>query len=477
MKKDLLLINPPSAFASYAGTKVNAVTQNYPLLSLAYLSAVARKEGFRVSVLDLGIEREPYRILHKKLDEITPRFVGITSTTPIFPEAAALSRIIKNHLGSRAKLIIGGPHATALPIEALQKSCFDALVYGEGEETLVEILKEKPLKEIKGIYYKTDGKIWKTVCRPMMENLDSLPFPALDLFDIKRYKCPKILNRLSPMSNYMTSRGCIYGCTFCNKNIFGRKFRTRSPELVVEEIEYMLRSGIREIRVVDDMFTTDMDRAKTICRLIIKKGLKFPWNLAAGLRVDSVDEEFLKIAKQAGLYQVSLAFESGDQASLDSIRKGITPEQGKKALKMVKKAGLESIGFFMFGLPADTEESLKKTAKFAVELMPDLAKVTITTPFPGTELYRQYEEKGLIKSRDWTLYNLHNIGDIYEHPNIDYKILKKHYNKFYYKFYFNPKYLVRRFYLSLKNKTLFLDAYYGLQTFFPKIFPSKLPTK
>ncbi|NQU83124.1 MAG: radical SAM protein [Parcubacteria group bacterium] len=475
MKKDLLLINAPSAFDSYSGTRVNAVVQNFPLLSMAYLSAVARKEGFSVFVLDLGIEADPYKTLHKALELFQPRFVGITSTTPIFPEVAGLSRIVKDRMGNRTKLILGGPHGTALPVESLKKSHFDILVFGEGEETLVEILQEKPLNTIKGIYYKKDGQVFKTEPRILTGNLDSLPLPAIDLFDLKRYTFPKLLYRNSPTIHYMTSRGCVYGCTFCNKNIFGRRFRGKSPELVVEEIDYLLRSGIKEIRITDDMFTTDMERAKTICRLIIKKRLKFPWNLGAGLRVDSVDEEFLRLAKESGLYQVSLAFESGDQKSLDSINKGITIEQSIRAMKMVKKVGLESVGFFMFGLPADTEESLKKTTKFATELRPDMAKVTITNPFPGTELYRQYEEKGLIKSKDWTLYNLHNPGEIYQHPNLSFETMRKYYNNFYFKFYFNPRYILQRLRLSFKNKTLLTDIYYGFQTFFPNVLRTKPP--
>lgn len=476
MGKDLLLINPPSAFTSYCNTRANAVIQNYPLLSLAYLAAVARRDGFSVSILDLGIEFEPYRILHKVLEELSPRFIGITSTTPVFPEVAALSRIIKNHLGSRTKLIIGGPHASALPEEALRQSYFDILVFGEGEAALVEILQEKPLKEIAGIYYKEwEKNIFKTEPRAMTVSLDSLPFPAFDLYDLKRYKCPRFLSRFSPLSNYMTSRGCVYECTFCNKNIFGRRFRSRSPELVIEEMEYMLRSGIKEIRIIDDMLTTDMERSKTIFRLVLKRGLKFPWTLAGGIRVDNLDEEFLRLAKKAGIYEVCFAFESGAQKSLDSINKKTTVEQCRKAMEMVRRVGgLQTVGFFMLGLPADTEESLKKTLNFAVELMPDLAKVTITTPFPGTALYRQYEEKGLIKSKDWTLYNLHKAEHIYQHPNLSHEILKKYYDKFYYKFYLNPKWLLRRLYYSIKNKTLFLDIYYGLQTLFPQFLKAHL---
>jgi radical SAM superfamily enzyme YgiQ (UPF0313 family) len=477
MKKDLVLINPPSAFSSYKGTRINAVFQNFPLLSLASLAAVVREKGFRVAILDLGIEMEPFKVLEEKLKEFSPEFIGITSTTPLFPEVKQLSGFIRKKMGPGVKLILGGPHATALPEDCLKESDFDIVVFGEGEETLQEILQNRNLREVRGIYFKDGEKIVATPMREMVADLNALPYIALDLFDIKRYKCPRVLNRKSPMISFMTSRGCVYGCTFCNKNIFGRKFRTKSPDYVLGEIEHCLKLGIKELRFVDDQFTTDMPRAKTICEMIIKKGLKFPWTLAAGLRVDRVDEEFLRIAKRAGLYQVAFGFESGDQASLDSINKGITMEQSLKAMKLVKKVGgLETVGFFMFGLPADTEESLKKTTDFALKLMPDMAKVTITIPFPGTPLYRQYEEKGLIKSRDWALYNLHKSGDIYTHPNLSHEVMEKYYNLFYRRFYLNPRYLSKRLIKSLRSGTFFNDIQVGLQTFFPKIFKPKMPS-
>ena len=474
VKKDLVLINPPSAFSSYKGTRINALFQNFPLLSLASLAAAAREKGFKVAVLDLGIEMEPYRVLDEKLKEYSPDFVGITCTTPLFPEVKQLGSLIRRKMGLNTKLILGGPHPTALPEECLRDSDFDVVVFGEGEETLIELLENNNLKEIKGIYFKEGEKITSTPLREMIADLNALPYIALDLFDIKRYKCPPILNRETPMVSFMTSRGCVYGCTFCNKNIFGRRFRHKSPEYVLGEIEHCLKMGIKELRFVDDQFTTDMPRAKTICEMIIKKGLKFPWTLAAGLRVDRVDEEFLHLAKKAGLYQVAFGFESGDQASLDSIEKGITTEQSLRAMKMVKKVGgLETIGFFMFGLPADTEESLKKTTNFALKLMPDMAKVTITIPFPGTRLYKQYEKKGLIKSRDWTLYNLHNSGDIYIHPNLSHETMEKYYFRFYRRFYLSPRYLFKRLIKSLRSGTFFNDIRVGFQTFLPRFFKPK----
>ncbi|MFC1990598.1 B12-binding domain-containing radical SAM protein [Chloroflexota bacterium] len=469
--QDVLLVNLPSAFGTYKGTKVDVYVQVYPVLSLACLAAVLRQKSFSVSILDLGIEKkEPFLVLDRTLDKLKPRIVGVTCTTPLYFEAAEISRAVKKRMGKEVITVIGGPHASALPEECLKTSTFDIVVVGEGDNTIVEIAEGRSLSDIKGIYYKEGEKILSTPPRPFIKDLDSLPFPALDLFDIPRYRSSKLVSRKTPMIDFMTSRGCAFNCSFCGKGVFGRRFRAKSPERVIEEIKYMLGLGFQEIRFVDDMFTTDMEHAKTVCQMILKEGLHFPWNLAAGLRVNCVDEEFLSLAKRAGLYQVSVGFESGDQACLDSIDKGITVEQGLKAMEMIRKAGLECVGFFMLGLPAETEESMKKTIDFAVKLMPDFAKVTITMPLPDARLFREYEEKGLIKSRDWSQYKLHGAGDVYQHPTLSHEKLEEYYELFYRRFYLNPKYLFRRAKISLSRGTFFLELYYGLRIFFPRLF-------
>lgn len=468
----VLFVNTPSCFNSYAGTRINAAVQVYPLLSHAILSAVVRQAGKKVEVLDLGIIADWEKALHRKIETFRPEAICMTSTTPLFPEVASVSHIIRGITDKNAILILGGPHATVLPQESITHSAFDIVVTGEGENVLKALLNGTPYQEIPGIYYR-NGAIFSTEdSTPSLVDLDSLPMPAFDLYDLTKYKCPRMLNRLSPMVNYMTSRGCVYKCSFCSKSVFGQKIRYKSPARVIDEIKHLLKLGIREVRVIDDMFTTNINRAKIICELILKHNLKFPWTLSAGLRVDCIDMEFLKTAKKAGLYQVALGFESGDQNSLDSINKGITLEQSIKAMRLVKTAGLESVGFFMLGLPQDVEASLKKTIAFAKRLSPTYAKATITIPFPGTRLFEDYDKRGLIKSKEWHKYNLHKPQDIYRHPNLDLKTLTKYYHKFYYSFYFRPGFLIKSFIRTLKDFTVFEYLCYGLQTFFPRLFKS-----
>ncbi|MFQ5645387.1 MAG: B12-binding domain-containing radical SAM protein, partial [bacterium] len=457
-------------------TRVQAAIQRYPLLSYSMLSAVAREKGFSPVILDMGVEENPYEKLDEMLKKHKPRFVGITSTSPLFFEVADISKRVKKTLGGNVTLIYGGPHATALPEESLNNSDFDLLVYGEGERTLIEIMEGRPWAEINGIYYRQDGKIVSTPPRELIEDLDSLPFPALDLYDLEKYRCAKLISRRWPLSQIETSRGCPHKCSFCNKNISYTKFRKKSPERVIAEMKYMISQGVRELRVIDDQFATNLDRAKEICRLMLKEKLDVVWNMAAGVRADRVDQEFLDIAKRAGCYQVGIGFESGDPEALASINKKLSIEDSIKGMNMIRKSGIESVGFFMLGLPGDTEETMDKTIDFALKLMPDLAKATITMPFPGTDLFDEYDRQGLIKTRNWELYGLHGAGYVYEHPTLSRETLVKYYDKFFRKFYLNPRFLRRRAVNALKNGTLLTDIKYGLQTFFPSIFPAKAQT-
>lgn len=467
---DILFINPPSAFGAYENTKVSVFRQVFPLLSFMSLSARVKQDGFKTALLDLGIEKEPWDKLKEKLQEIKPKHIGITSTTPLFFEVRDIAKIGRDILGNDVKIIYGGPHAVAMPEKSLKDSDIDIVVIGEGEETLTEILQGKKLSEIKGIFYKEDDKILRTPPREFIKNLDNLPFPDIELYDINKYHCSKLVSRGTPVLHMETSRGCPSNCTFCNKNIFQRLFRTKSAERVIDEMKYFIKHGAGEFRIIDDQFATDINRAKEICRLMIKENIKIPWNLANGVRVDRVDQEFLDLAKQAGCYQVGIGFESGDQKSLDSIDKGITLEQASKCMEMVRKSGLESVGFFILGLPADTEESMKRTIDFAVKMMPTYAKATVLLPLPGTRIFEQYEKEGRIKTKDWSQYNFHKVGDVYTHPNLSTETLKRYYDLFYRRFYFNPRYLKMRIIKSIRDKTFFRDIYYGLKTFLPDLW-------
>lgn len=360
---------------------------------------------------------------------------------------------------------MGGPHATALPEDSLKDSQIDIIVSGEGEDTILDILKNRKMSGILGVTYKEGNRIKSNGPRPFIKDLDTLPFPDFSIYDISRYHCSRLVSHGTPVLHMETSRGCPAGCTFCNKNIYGRIFRKKSPERVLEEMKYFIKNGAGEFRIIDDQFATDIEHAKRVCRLILKEKIRIPWNLANGIRVDRVDEEFLRLAKEAGCYQVGVGFESGDQKALDSIKKGVTLEQSTRCMKLIKKVGIESVGFFIIGLPDDTAETIEKTIRFAIRLMPTYAKTTIAIPFPGTMMYEQYEQAGRIKSKDWSKYNIHKVADIYEHPHLTQPQLRKYYALFYRKFYLNYRFLWMRLFKSIREGTFFQDIYYGFKTF------------
>lgn len=466
--RKILFVNAPSCFTAYSGTKTNAVLQRYPLLGHAILAAVARQLGNKVDVLDLGIIENWQEALVSELQQYKPNIICMSSMTPLFNEVAEVSFFIRKHVGKDVTMILGGPHPTALPEESLRESAFDIVVISEGEKAFEAILNGTPLKKIPGVYYKDGENICSTPGHSYVEDLDTIPYPAYDLYDLSKYKMPKIVAKKSPMAVYMASRGCAFNCSFCDKNIFGRKMRYKSPGIVVDQIKYLLKLGFKEVRFNDDLFTTNIERAKTICERIIHSNLKFQWQLSSGVRVDRVDLEFLKLAKRAGCYSMGVGFEAADQKALDSANKKIKVAQSYKAEELFKKAKMDYVGFFMLGLPSDTEETLKKTIKFATELDCTFAKVTVTVPFPGTSLFREYEAKGLIKSRDWSKYNFHSIKEIYQHPNLNMETLSKYYNKFYHVYYLRPSYIIKTFFRAIREGTIFHYILYAAQTLFPK---------
>ena len=243
-----------------------------------------------------------------------------------------------------------------------------------------------------------------------------------------------------------------------DKNIQGKKFRPKSVKRVVDEIAYMLKAGFKEINFLDDTFSTDLNRAKLICEEIIRRGLKFPWHPLNGMRVDRVDSELFSLMKESGCYKVSFGIESGNQEILDRINKGIKLEQVIRAVKLAKKEGFETFGYFMLGLPGETESTMKETVRFAKKLKLDMAKFNITIPLPGTEIFKEWDEKGCIKTKDWAKYNFYAPYEaIYEHPTVPHSILNKSYRNAYLAFYFDPSFLLRRFFGGIKRGVLLRD--------------------
>lgn len=438
---NVLLIKPPHKEV-YKDFK--SVATEYPPLGLAYIAAVLEKNGFTVKITDMPVEGVSENQLVSILKEFKPSIAGITATTPTIGYSLKLAALCKKELPD-ILIVIGGPHASAIPEQVLADRNVDFVIHGEGEYSFLELaeaLKDgKEFNNILGISYKEDGKIKNNPARPFIENLDELPFPARHLLPMKKYFY--VDAKAWPMTTIFTSRGCPGRCTYCSAHlIFGRGFRARSAKNVVDEIEQLVKEGFMEIHFLDDTFTLERDRVIEICDEIKKRSLKFLWCCPNGVRVNMVDMELLKRMKEAGCYSLAFGFESGNQQILNKIKKGITLEQSKNAIRLAKAAGMETWGFFMMGLPGDTEQTVRDTIDFAKELDPDIAKFHITIPLPGTELFELWKKEGVIKTEDWDKYGIH-ASEVSELPSISSEKLKEFNRQAYKEFYMRPKYFVR----------------------------------
>lgn len=460
----ILLVNPPYSKVTYEDVDRKAGTLQNPVLSLAMVAAPLIEDGHDVRIADLDLEADPYPSLVQTLKEFRPDYVGVTGTTPMAAEMGRIAAMAKEHCPN-AVTVAGGVHVTTFPKEMLESSPFDLVVIGEGDFTLRDVLRSARPDDVPGIGFRRGGEVVLTPPRPLLDDLDELPMPAWQLYDITRYKTSKLVERESPTGLLETSRGCVFTCTYCNKNIFGRKFRTKSPERVVDEIERMLKLGFREIHIEDDGFSTNLKKAKAVCDEITRRGLKFPWTLINGIRVNRTDEELVRKLKAAGCYQVAFGIESGNQKILDRCQKGITLDQVRKAIAMTKKAGIETFGFFMLGLPDETEETMQDTIDFAVELDLHIAKFAITIPLPGTPLFEEYDREGLILTKDWSKYLFHETANaVYRHPNLSSETIVRYYKKAYRQFYFRPQYIARRVWRGITTGQILYDMGYFLKT-------------
>lgn len=463
MKKILLVKLSDRVF--YKDAKVKAAVPHFPSLALATLAGSVRDRGHTVKIFEYNVFKDfndAEKAFERMLYSFNPDVVGVGFTTPLFDEMKRVATKIK-HFDKDISIICGGPHVSAFPEETIKTSPIDVCVIGEGDFIFADVVDRigvSSLSEIHSIAFRDGGEVKLTPKdKGFLQDLDKLPFPAWDLFNLSEYHMTRNMCRKNPVGWIETSRGCLYGCVYCNKNIFGQNFRAKSAERTVDEMQYMLNCGFKEIQIAEDMFTTDPVRVEKICALIKERGLVFPWATTTGIRVDSVTPDMLKSMKIAGCYRVYYGLESGSQDVLNKIRKGATVQNAHNAVTWAKDAGLEVFGFFMIGLDGETEKSMQETINFATSLDLDFAKMSIMSPLPGTPIYNDYKKKGYLKNVDWNKFNYYvPPEELYTHPNLSWDMIHKYYKLFYRRFYFRPSFIVKRVLKSVQTGAIVDDV-------------------
>jgi radical SAM superfamily enzyme YgiQ (UPF0313 family) len=453
-------------------------------MGLGYLAGSMRAHGYDVEIWDASVE-EDVESFEARLARDPVDVVCLSAPTPLIVNAWEAAKTAKKH---GAITILGGPHLTLMPHESMEKEQVDLVVRGEGEYTLIEIMhalekqleieqdrgeeahsqpqatSQGPLKprlfdpeagwgRILGLSWRSQaGKIMHNLDRPLPDDIDAIPFPAFDMFKIDRYTNLNPLTEGLDMNarayTIVTSRGCPYKCTYCSKPITGDTWRARSVDNVIAEWEWLVKDlGATEIGITDDIWNLDKTRAKALCRALIKANVNHvPWVTVHGMKVNNTDLELFQLMKQAGCKRVGFGVENGDDWMLRHvIKKGQTVQMVREAMKWAKQARLETMGFFIFGMPGETEDSMEKTIRLAVELDPDLAHFMMAAPFPGTEMWETLQERGDIFSpnMDWAELAIQSDTAHFSFGEMDKATVERKWHEAHRRFYLRPKRILR----------------------------------
>lgn len=422
---DILLVNPPAPDRAIWIRSQHRVGRRsrenmiWPQCSLAQFAALLIPDYNRVEIVDAIATRMTWQEFHDLLRRKQPRYYLTQVTAPTLTNDMYGVFLAKS-LGART--IAFGTHVTPIPERTMEAfPSLDFVLRGEPELTLRELIdslegrqledvqlvklfrdtdpgwrplpaskarEREDLSHVKGLVWRRDGQVTFNADRPFIANLDGLPLPRHDMLPLEAYRIPMLKG---PYSFIVTSRGCTGGCRFCIKHVsYQYSIRLRSPENIMAEIEMLCDLGVRNIHMYADSFTVSRDQVMGLCRLIIESGIEIRWTCNS--RVDYVDEEMLQTMARAGCWTISWGIESGNEQILRRVRKGTDPQKVARALAWSKRAGIRNWGYFIIGLPGETEETIQETIAFSKKLPLDLALFHIAAPYPGTPFFFEVVE-------------------------------------------------------------------------------------
>ena len=443
----VLLIQPPARFLKQESIVI-------PPLGLAYLASSVEGDGHKVKILDAFAKWLSWTEFEEEVKKEKPDVIGIGGMTPTIDLTIRAIKICRPYTPT---IVVGGPHLTVYKQDFFRECPeADLGIIGEAEESFRLVLKR--IEEKKDIW-DIPGIVCVDKINPpngYIENLDNLPFPARHLLSDRHYRYALWPGK--KITTMITSRGCPYQCIFCDKSIFGSRWRARSPQNVVEELELVTKEfGVQSIIIYDDLFTFNKQRVMDICQGILEKGLKIEWKCEG--RVDRVDFEMLKLMKKAGCSLIAYGVESANQNSLNFLKKGTTIGQIRRAFEITRQAGVRPMAYFILGIPTETYDESLKTIKFAKELDPDFAQFSILSPYKGTKLYEEtkrqnwYQEVEAKNPFDKDKKRPVVISDHWSEKNLR-KILRAAHKSF----YFRPSYIIKKL-IKVRNLQQISDLF------------------
>ena len=447
---EVLLINP-----NYMKELYNEkILSLYPPLGLTYLAAYLRSKNIAVDILDANAFRLGEEETLKKISSSDAKIIGIGASTSTAETSFRLCEKIK--IKDPSKIIIfGGVHISSLTEESLKKCpAIDYAVIGEGEEILYNLVKaikeKKAVGKIKGVaFLDKKGEFIRTPEENLIKDLNDLPFPARDLLPMHLYRPGSEFDMGFKGKEYaevITSRGCPNKCVFCSSAYFWKRIRMRSIKNILDEIIELKKRGVKHITFVDDTITLSKSFILEFCEKITPLNLK--WDCYA--RVDNLDDEVVCAMKKSGCFAVRIGFESGNNKILRNIKKNATIEQGRKAMIVLKKYEIRTLGFFMIGLPGDTKKTIEDTINFAIELSPDIVSFLIATPLPGTEMFEDYKKKGWIHKGSWSRMTL-VTAEFTRTETLNSQEIMEFYKRANRKIFLRPKYWIQIIMHFIKN--------------------------
>ena len=446
---DILLVNPPTPDGGYwirsqhrvgRRTRENMV---WPQVSLAQMAALLHP-AYKVKIVDCNAEKTDWADFTKLLDQYQPKYYLTQVTAPTL-ENDMYGCFLAHARG--AKTIAFGTHVTPIPRESMRPyPNLDFVLVGEPDLTIRDLLDHlegktdqrapeikkmfdehdptyKPalredgsmdLNGIKGLAWRNGDEIVVNLPRPFVKSLDDLPIPMHELLPLKTYRMPLIKG---PFTFIVTSRGCPAGCVYCIKHVsYQFSARLRSPKLIMEELWYLKKLGINNIHMYADLFTMNRDQVVDLCQRMIDEKINIRWTCNS--RVDYVDEEMLSMMGKAGNWLISWGIESGNEAILKRAHKGADPAKAERALKWAKKAGIMNWGYFIVGLPGETEETIRQSIDFAKKLPLDIALFHVAAPYPGTPFFFDVVENGWFRpGTRWEQVDM-DKGTVLDYPNL-----------------------------------------------------------